>query len=300
VGNQRPDDQAAATRLGADLGLGDLRMVLRAHRYGPAPLLGGLLVFVTAIAGPVAIVADAGAAQAINTVVFVGLFFLGGLMLGLGIARASVTRRLFLYSGGLAELTDDQPEPRVVRWADVEAVTITYLEREEYPDMLHGCTLHARGGDTLALGKYRPRALRSLASEADRVLAPRLVPPLIAAYESGEPVTMGDARIDRSGVTVGLQTGSRIAWTDMRSVTISFSASSSDAAAAVKQIYFRPRSGTMCSVRASGVSNGVFLPHLVAHAAARNGVRVICYPRRLSDRIALGASGTSSHDHESI
>jgi len=62
----------------------------------------------------------------------------------------------------------------------------------------------------------------------------------------------------------------------------------------------RSRAGTTGSVSVSGVPNGVFLAHLVEHAAARNGVPVLRRPRNLSDRIALGASGASSHDRENI
>jgi hypothetical protein len=35
------------------------------------------------------------------------------------------------YSGGLAQLTGDEPEPRTARWADAEMVTTVYSKSDE-------------------------------------------------------------------------------------------------------------------------------------------------------------------------
>ncbi len=287
---RRPRDQEDAVLVGEDFGLGAVRVVARARKYRAVVLWGGLLAFIAAVAGIPAVAGDAGWAKVINAAVFGGLFLLGCLLVGAGLARSPVDRRLFWYSGGLAELIHDEPEPRVVRWADVEMVTVFYYESDETAARLTGCILRASTGTKLTdLGRYRKGVLRSLVTEADRILAPRLVPLLIQAYEAGEPVTAGDARIDRAGITVDPPSGTCIPWTDIHSVTITHLTSYTDTAAPVREIRIYQRPGNVKRPRniistvtdLSGVPNGIFLPHLVAHAAARNGVSVDTFPRSL-------------------
>jgi len=57
-----------------------------------------------------------------------------------------VTRRLFWYSGGLAELTGDEPEPRIMRWADVQTATTVFYESDETAARLTGCILSGSDG----------------------------------------------------------------------------------------------------------------------------------------------------------
>ena len=285
---RRRDDHEMALLLGGNCGLGEVRVIALARKYWIA-FWGGLLALVAGIAGIPAIAGDAGWAKVINAAVFGGLFLLGCLVLGLGIARAPVTGRLFWYTGGLAELTGDDPEPRIVRWADVETVTTVYYEGEETPLRLTGCILSDGTGpepvDLRGPAKirgYRSPVLRALTVEAARILAPRLVPPMIAAYESGEPVSIGDARIDRSGITVKPPSGEHIAWTEIRFIITRHVTSIADCAAPVHEIEIRKQPGNISRVISlDGVPNGMFLPHLLAHAAARNGIPLRTSPRDL-------------------
>jgi hypothetical protein len=285
---RRRDDHEVALLLGENCGLGEVRVIALARKYWIA-FWGGLLALVAGIAGIPAIAGDAGWAKVINAAVFGSLFPLGCLVLGLGIARAPVTGRLFWHSGGLAELAGDEPEPRIVRWADVETVTTVYYEGEETPIRLTGCILGGGAGtepvDLRGPAKirgYRSSVLRALTMEAARILAPRLVRPLIGAYESGEPVTVGEACIDRSGITVKPPDGERIAWTEIRSITTRHVTSFADGAAPVYEIEICKQPGNMCrEISLDGVANGMFLPHLLAHAAAQYGVSLRTSPRYL-------------------
>jgi hypothetical protein len=88
-----------------------------------------------------------------------------------------------------------------------------------------------------------------------------LVPPLIEAYESGEPVAIGDACIDRAGITVDPPGGESIAWSEIRSITTRHVTSFADSIAPVQEIEISKQSGNICRVISlDGVPNGIFLP----------------------------------------
>jgi hypothetical protein len=282
---QRPGEQEIA-RLGRDLGLGPLRQVARAREPRPVAACGALLavgaviggiIVVSVVAGTAHSAVAAGAAAA----GFGGLAGLGALLWGLGTARSPVTYRLYWFSGGLAEFSPDAPEPRLLPWADVTAVTVTYRYDDEAATVLTGCTLQAGSGTGLAgLGRYRTGMLRGLITEAGRVLGPRLVPPLIEAYESGAAAAVGDVRVGQAGITTGAPGGQPIPWADIGEITISH-APSRDMLAPAEAVRIRAaprhaggRGKVVAVLNLSGVPNGIFLPHLVAHAAAGHGVPV--------------------------
>ena len=273
--------------LGEELGLGDTRMVVLPRRHGRILVCGGLVPLVVAGAGIPATAATAGVPQVVVAAVSGGLAVLGSLVLVLGTARSAASARLCVHPGGIVQFARDQPEPYVLRWDDVESVTVSYGDGDDSAPRLDGCVLRARDGTVLSgLGVYHDWVPRWLVAEADRALAPRLSPRLIAAYESGQPVIIGDARIDHAGITVDPVSGSRIAWADMGSVTIRHETSSADTLATVSGIEIRPRSGSTRTLGLDGIPNGILLPHVVAHAAARNGIPLFCSPTHLSDRLA--------------
>jgi hypothetical protein len=137
-------------------------------------------------------------------------------------------------------------------------------------------------------------------AEAGRVLAPRLVQPFIEAYECGEPVTVGNARIDRAGIAINPPDGKHIPWTGMGSITI-VHVPHNDTLAPVIQIVIRASrkrvsaisvSGAIAAIDLAGIPNGIFLPHLVAYAAAQNGVPVHGLPGDLPDPPAAPRPGS--------
>jgi hypothetical protein len=292
VEQQRADDRAAAVSVGEEFGLGEVRSITLARSYPPSTGLGvavaGLSVF-----GIPGVVLTAGWAQAVNAAAFGTLFLLGCLMFGLGVAGGEVSARLYRYSGGLAEFAGDSPEPRVVRWADVEAVTVTYgaggqpTGREP---VLTGCVVRAADGTELpgAAMRYERIVLRAVAAEASRVLAPRLTAPQIEDYEAGRPVTVGGTRIDRSGITFDLPRGTPIPWGEVGSITISYATSPTGPAVVTDIAIARRSGGPDRVIGLSGVPNGVFLPRLIARAAAAHGVPVRSSPRGLRELEHIG------------
>jgi hypothetical protein len=109
-------------------------------------------------------------------------------------------------------------------------------------------------------GHCGEKAARAVATAAHRALGPRLIPPLIEAYERGEPVTAGDACIDEEGFT--MRPGKRLIWAEIKSVTIRHAPKGSGDVAARIDIrvirknrlhYFDP----------TGIPNAIFFAHVL-------------------------------------
>ena len=115
-----------------------------------------------------------------------------------------------------------------------------------------------------------------LAREAERILAPKIIPSLIGAYESGEPVSFGNWRIDWAGITEHHSTpdAAFIPWSDVGGIIVaSENHHGRIDPASLVTLTCAPgarRRGPQLSL--SGVSNGIFLPHLLEHIADRNGL----------------------------
>jgi hypothetical protein len=112
-----------------------------------------------------------------------GAVLLGAQLMRTG-ARTRAVRRLFWYSGGLAQQDLDEPEPRVLRWEEVDSFTPLIYDDS---GCVAGCRLRSRTGTEIAVGLGY--GLRYLVGEADRMLADRLVAELVAAGRNGIPVT---------------------------------------------------------------------------------------------------------------
>jgi hypothetical protein len=287
---QRHSDQELAASLGEDIGLGEVRLTARARAYRPVAVFGGTLAFVAAVMGLVMADIFTGSAKVIDAAVFGGLFLLGCLLLGLGTARSPVTSRLFWYNGGLVQLNSDEPEPHMLRWADVETATVFYEWSEQVHTRLTGCVL--RGGTGTKpidinsgrqTGKYPYRILRDLTLETASVLAPRLVPPLIGIYESGEPVIFGNVRVDQAGITADGSGFGHIAWRWDEIGSIStYHARKLTGTPSIDGIRISKHAANIWTgINPSGVPNGMFLPHLLAYAAAQNGVPLHTQPAGL-------------------
>jgi hypothetical protein len=145
---RRRSRQQEAVLLGGDFGLGAVQKIVRARDYGRLAAWGFLLGVLAVIVGLPVVGVVGGAAHTptpkeVVAAAFGGLFLLGCLLLSLGVAISPVDQRLFWYSGGLAELARDEREPRIVRWADVETVTVIYRDDDEAAPELAGCVLRA-------------------------------------------------------------------------------------------------------------------------------------------------------------
>lgn len=192
--------------------------------------------------------------------------------------RPEITARLFRYSGGLAQLTVGEPEPRVARWGDVTALSLFYAQVEDEAPRLDGFIVTVAHGPSLtALKGFRRRGeLRALVHAAERNLTPLLLPALSEAYDAGEPVSFGRVQLSRDGITVGYApSGQLIAWPEIRSVHMTYiNPADGDY---VDDIVIGRRGATSETVYAGGLSNGIFLPALLARAAAAHRVVVTGY-----------------------
>ncbi|MGH3287753.1 MAG: hypothetical protein ACRDPD_24160, partial [Streptosporangiaceae bacterium] len=200
---QHAEDLAQAERIGADFGLGELRTTgrYRQARSGRIAITG---MFV-AIAGLVAGVAfgAAGVRYTLAGAVAAAAASAGAVLLGVQLMRTGLqtraVRRLFWYSGGLAQQDRDEPEPHVLvgaydagepvaagRWRIGQA-GLTRIRGNSREDLLPWrdiCTLeHRRDCElTIGLGGRRRRTI-SLADVPNGMFIVRLIEYAVGQHE---------------------------------------------------------------------------------------------------------------------
>jgi hypothetical protein len=278
LAEQRPlGDRDRALLIGAEFGLGTLEQVSRDRKFPGYTVWGFLLGPLVAIVGvPVAAGVARGphtpATKLVVAVVFGGLLAICCLATGIGVARSEPRNRLFRYSGGLAQLLPGEPEPRVARWADVSEFTVSYFEGEDVAARLDGFSLRTGTGTQLpGLSGYRRQSqLRAIVAEAGRSVAPRLISAMTEAYESGGTVKFGRVSLSQEGVTIWPPEENLVPWADIRSIHVTY-VSGTDYPDEV--IIGQPGKPAR-QVSVSGLANGIFLPSVLAYAAARHGVTV--------------------------
>jgi hypothetical protein len=275
------EDLAEAGRLGAEFALGEVRTAARVTvRLGYLQFATGITL---ALAGLIAALVDAGVHSPAPARLILGAgavcaALLGWWLMRLG-ARPRAEDRLFLYPGGLIQLVHDEPEPRVLRWAEVDSATICFDSvSDESLTGLDTCTLRGGAGTEITV-RGAVRRFRSitgdLAAEADRVLSPRLLPSLVQAYESGEPVILGQVRVEPAGVTIGDARKPAVPtpWTDVSAITIGYDARSGTGVPA-RSITLDHRAGwrSRLYLELSEIPNGILLPHLIEYVARQQGI----------------------------
>jgi hypothetical protein len=254
-------ERMTAISLGAQYGLGTCTRTLRAQRssWWLAGAFLGIGVFgaTGALVSPYA--APAGA-----------FMFAAALMAARRWIWPPKVDRVFWYTGGLAQLIARQPGPRVVRWDDAAWVTATVESSGESGlATVTRCAVSDPGGAQVAVDAgYGPVTPRDFLRETARVLASRLVPPLIQAYDCADPVIFGSTRVDRAGIgsALGRGTGTVFtAWHDMRYIE-------GRLGDLVPEIKIRTAERRPRTVTLSGVPNAIFVFDVARHAAAQNGV----------------------------
>ncbi len=268
------EDLVKAGRLGEELGCGAVKTVEPGVRpLSAMPLVLGLSLALIAVTGALHyLIFPPWPAAA--TVLVPAVFLLGVLLVPLYVLLSPRKRPagwLSWHSGGLAELIPGEPGPRVIRWAEVDSVTLAFSTDEDTSsDKLDSCTLRDSTGTGITVDDRYVRIRPGLVREADRILSPRLVPPLIRAYESGEPVIIGRDRIDRAGVTHVRGTGKALLtpWNEIRWISV-VQETPADPASAIR---IGHASGRGALIKLSGVRNGIAIPHLIKYAAEQNGV----------------------------
>jgi hypothetical protein len=292
---RRPvDDRERALVFGAEFGLGTLERVSRNRTLARPAAGGGLLAAIVAlIGGPVAAGVAGGpyppTAKVVVAAIVGGLFAACCVLFGVGVRRSTVSNRLFRYSDGLAQLVYDEPEPRVARWADIKDFTVFYFEAHDAPPRLTGFLVTTEAGTSLTglRGCRNRRELRTLVAEAERNLAPRLVPAMTEAYESGTAVAFGRVVVSGEGIAVSAP-GELIEWSRVKSVHLTYIGGKDGDYA--DQVIIGRKGMPTTEISVSGLPNGIFLPHLLAHVAARQGVLLTGYrngPRPTGDEREL-------------
>lgn len=299
---RREEDLAVAWRLGREFALGDVRGVTRSRAARPFRTrlqdvgtvmyyagMFGLLLFVvlliiagfiwnsltSSFAGTVIFAVLAGISGAVGAG-----HFAGAIMLNHARAPGTDADRTFWFEGGLARLTTADPQTCVLRWDEVDTVTATIVSDND-GGWYYTCALHGRTGTAITLAwdddgtvGSAPALACSLLSAAARLLAPRFVPPLIEAYEAGQPVSIGGWTLDRAGISgsgSGYVTDS-CPWTGITRISMRRQPDQGGPATlvTVSRVGRRPD----LEIDLSEIPNGIFFPSLVAHAATCNGVDV--------------------------
>lgn len=185
----RPGGQAA--RVGAEFGLGAVQAAGTARRHTRQWRAGALMMTAGLSWGLLLIWWIPVPALALA-----GVLAVPGLVLAV-LSPAVYRDRLFLYAGGAAELVAGAAEPRVLRWADLESVTLWF---DSEGGTLERCQVKDRHGLTMAAQNRRGTGLKELAGCAARALESRVLPDLTAALDAGEPVRFGSLVITCRGV----------------------------------------------------------------------------------------------------
>jgi hypothetical protein len=270
----RAEDLEECGRVGEEFGLGAIEAVARTFddRTG-LRWTGGIAIAFGFLGLCVAwpILAGLTMSPSVYVGVISAVVFVAGFpLMVIGKRLATVSARQCLYSGGVARIDRKAAEPTVLRWADVEAVTIETGDDEGTPTTsLIGCTLRGRTGIVL---KARRDILGPVAAAAHRALAPRIVPAMIYTYDSGQPVIAApNAQVDQWGITFPRR--NRRAWMDIGVVVMEHSVAGPTLTTRMDlRKAGKGRSHDYCDP--SGVPNGIFLADLIAHAARQRGVRV--------------------------
>lgn len=168
--------------------------------------------------------------------------------------------RVFRYRDGLAQIAASDPEPVVVRWADVATVSLVFASEEDDRDIT-SATIGSRSGSSVRVDRgYGMEALGELAAEAERALAARLLPELIEEYDCGRPVAFGNLRIDRHGVTHSSTESWYLPWALISRVT-------DDGPGRAIEIRPARESGRgLKRIDLDGCQNGVLAHHLIERA----------------------------------
>jgi hypothetical protein len=195
-------------------------------------------------------------------------------LIAVGKRFANVSVRQCLYSGGVARIDRKAAEPTVVRWADVESVTIETGDDDGTPTAsLIGCTLR---GQAIAAFKVHRDIMGYVAVAAHRALAPRIVPAMIATYNSGQPVIAApNAQVSQWGIVFPRR--NRRAWTEISVLGMEHSDAGPNVVTRMDLRKDRKGWWSHDYCDPSGVPNAIFLADLIAYAARQRGVRVDGY-----------------------
>lgn len=193
----RPGLAAEGARVGAEFRLGACKGAWTGRRYSPRIAAGAVLLIMLASGGFLAPLGLTGLGRAASGGVDAFVFTFAFLLIAL--PPRSWTDRLFLCQAGIVLLDARSPEPLVLRWAHLDTMRITIASGYDN-DYVSGCELRDQAGNAVTVSHRLGDAIKGVAAEAERVLAPRLVPGLIGRFNAGEPITVGRVTLDWQGL----------------------------------------------------------------------------------------------------
>jgi WD domain, G-beta repeat len=247
-------------RAGADFGLGQCTGAWTATRWSMRFVWGIMILALLACGGFIPAFDLTGLGQVIAAMIVGDLAALAVTLMALPPSRFH--GRLYRYEAGIVMVADWEAEPVVLRWADLATVS-TRIASDDGNDYVSSCELRDRSGTTMTVGRGFRAGVEQVAATAERVLAPRLVPGLIARYDVGEPVTLGPVTIDQSGIGyTGHGRGPaewRLAWAQVEGIDIRMHGHRVAVAAGTRH----PR-----RIYLGGSPNEFLVRYLIEHAAA--------------------------------
>ena len=292
----RADLDAEGDHLGAELRLGRRTGAWLAKRWSPRLAWGVIILIVVACGGFVPPVALTGFGRGISAVVVSDLVVFAVLLMMLPPRwRAD---RLYRYTGGIALQTAREAEPEVLRWADLESMTLTIGSTEDSGDYLAASKLQDRAGRALTVRRRFGAGTEEIIATAERVLAPGLVRELLGRYYAEGSATVGHLTVDQDGImcagisAVGPEW--RIPWVEAdgveirmhgQQVTVRLAGPSSKSATSKRPVSKSPVSKSLVSKSPvskgtvmAGVPNGFAVRYLIEYAARQAGVAVTADP----------------------
>lgn len=282
----------AARRAGQAFALGD---VLKVYvQYSKSPLTRPGLGF--AALSVWFFLAAAGFTSWLLLYVAVALFATGCVLFAAGCVMNVVARLKKKVTGWVARYRDGFVHAsapgvqHVVRWTDVAEIGVTYRLMSTGGNQYVAPTmrtivssLSAKPAVTqlkflISEKQLRYARLAELAGDAVRSAGPRMTATYIASYGAGESAAFGQIRVSRSGITLPASPGRRgwpaglVPWSEISAIDGRVLPNQRNV---WHQISLRfTGSRRLRTVGLSNVPNGIFLPAVLQHAAAQQGIRV--------------------------
>jgi hypothetical protein len=218
---------ADLARLGAEYGLGECEQQQFDRNYPLYRGIGLLVLTVSVFFIPMCVIAlvAPGSQGQLNFEFGLIIAPITGCLVAAGALLTWCPRplrvdRTFWFSGGLIQITLEEPEPQVIRWDDVVSLSVQVERPDEGLPAVLSSTVSDQSGTSVTV-----RAMASaLAAKASGLLVPIVVPAFLREYHAGRRVRFGPVWIDRSGVG-GAAAGighdpEFVAWEDVREIRI--------------------------------------------------------------------------------
>jgi hypothetical protein len=262
----RADLDVEGDRLGAEFRLGERTGAWPAKRWSPRLAWGAIVLMLVACGGFLLPVGLTGFGRGISAVLVSDLVVFAVVLMLL--PPRSRTDRLYRYVDGVALQAAREAEPMVIRWADLESMTLVIGSGDD-DDYLSSCVLRDRSGRTMTVSHAFRAGAEAIAATAEQVLAPGLVPEFVGRYDIGEPVTVGPVTIDHVAITCANTSSAapdwRVPWAEARGIDIRMHG---------HRIRVQGAGGRARLAAMDRVPNGFAVRYLIEHAARRAGITV--------------------------